>query len=38
MSALPGEIQQGVQQHRAVTGGEDEAVTVRPSRIGGVEF
>ena len=32
------EIQQRIQQHGAVAGGEDEAVAVGPVRIGGVEF
>ncbi len=35
---IAGEIQQRVEQHRAVTGGEHEAVAVRPCRIAGVEF
>ncbi len=32
------EIERRIKQHRAVPGGEDEAVAVRPVRIGGVEF
>ena len=32
------EMQQRVDQHRAVAGGEHEAVTVGPGRIGGIEF
>ena len=35
---VAGEIQQRIQQHRAVAGRQDEAVAVRPFRIGGVEF
>ncbi len=35
---IAGQIQQRIQQHRAVPGGQDEAVAIRPSRIGGVEF
>ena len=35
---IAGEIQQGIQQHRAVAGRQDEAVAVRPSGVGGVEF
>ncbi len=33
-----GEIEQGVEQHGAVTGGQHEAVAVGPVRIGGVEL
>ena len=32
------EIKQCIKQHRAVAGGEHEAVAIRPSRIGRVEF
>ena len=35
---IAGEIQQRIQQHRAVAGRQDEAVAVRPFRVGGVEF
>ncbi len=35
---VAGQVQQRVEQHRAVAGGEDEAVAVRPVRIGGVVF
>ncbi len=34
--AIAGEIQQRIQQHRAVAGRQDEAVAVRPFRLGGV--
>ena len=33
-----GEMEQGVEQHGAVAGGEHETVAVRPMRIGGVVF
>ena len=33
-----GEVQERVEQHRAVAGGEHEAVAVGPARIGGVVF
>ena len=32
------EIKQRIEQHRAVAGGEHEAVAVGPGRIGGIEF
>ena len=35
---VAGEIEQRVEQHRAVAGGEHEAVAVGPGRIGRVEF
>ena len=35
---IAGEIQQRIEQHRAVTGRKNEAVAVRPSGLGGVEF
>lgn len=35
---MPGQVQQGVEQHRAVPSAEHEAVAVRPARIGGVVF
>ena len=35
---VAGEIQQRIQQHRAVAGREHEAVAVRPVRLGSVEF
>src|SRR5262249_45477442 len=34
----PSEVQQGVKQHGGVAGGEDEAVTVGPDRVGWVEI
>ena len=33
-----GQMEQGIEQHRTVAGGEDEAVPVRPVRIGGIEL
>ena len=38
MSLVAGEIEQRVEQHRAVAGRQHEAVAVRPVRVGGVEF
>ncbi len=35
---IAGEIEQRIEQHRAMAGREHEAVAVRPSRIGRVEF
>ena len=35
---VAGEIQQRIEQHRAVPGRQHKAVTVRPFRIGSVEF
>ena len=35
---IAGEIQQRIEQHRAMAGREHEAVAVRPVRLGGVEF
>ena len=35
---VAGQIQQRIEQHRAVAGGEDETVAVRPARIGGIEL
>ena len=35
---VAGEMQQRIEQHRAVAGGEHEAVAVGPGRIGRVEF
>ena len=35
---VAGEIEQRVEQHRAVPGRQHEAVAVRPVRVGGVEF
>ena len=35
---VAGEVQQGIEQHRAVSGREHEAVAVRPGRSRGVEF
>ena len=35
---IAGEIEQRVEQHRAVAGREHEAVAVGPGRIGGIEF
>ena len=35
---VAGQMQQRVDQHRAVSGRQHEAVTVRPRRIGGIEF
>ena len=35
-SVVAGQVEQGVEQHRAVPGGEHEAVAVRPVRIGRV--
>lgn len=35
---VAGKMQQRVEQHRAVTGGENEAVAVRPGWIGSVVF
>ena len=35
---VAGQIQQRIEQHRAVAGREHEAVAVRPVRVGGVEF
>ena len=32
------QVQQRIQQHRAVTGRQHEAIAVRPRRIGGIEF
>ena len=32
------QMQQRIQQHRAVTGGQHEPVTIRPRRIGRIEF
>ncbi len=32
-----GQVEQRVEQHRGVAGGEDEAVAVGPDRVGGVE-
>ena len=36
--SVAGEMQQRIEQHRAVAGRQDEAVTVRPVRVGGVEL
>ena len=33
-----GEVQKRIEQHGAVTGGEDETITIRPCGIGGIEF
>ncbi len=33
-----GQMQQRVKQHRAVAGGEHEAVAIRPGRVGRIEF
>ena len=35
---VAGEIEQRIEQHRAVTGREHESVAIRPLRIGGIEF
>ena len=35
-AAHAGEVQKGIEQHRGVAGGQDEAVAVRPQRIGRV--
>ena len=35
---VAGQVQQRIQQHRAVTGRQHEAVAVRPRRIGRIEF
>ena len=35
---IAGQVQQRIEQHRAVAGREHEAVAIRPGRIGGVEF
>jgi hypothetical protein len=35
---VAGEMKEGVEQHRAVAGGEHEAVAVGPARRGGVEL
>src|SRR5258706_16186142 len=32
------QVQQRIRQHRAVTGGQDETVAIRPHRIGWVEL
>ena len=37
-AVIAGEVQQRVQQHRAVAVRQHEAVAVRPARIGGIEF
>ena len=33
---VAGQVQQGIEQHRGVAGGEHEAVAVWPGRVGGV--
>ena len=35
---VAGQMQQRVEQHRAVAGRQHEAVAVRPGRVGGIEF
>jgi len=35
---ISGQVEQGVDQHRAVAGRQDETVAVRPGRVGGVVF
>ena len=35
---VAGQVQQRIEQHRAVAGRQHEAVAVRPVRVGGVEF
>ena len=37
-AARPGQVEQGVEQHRAVARRKDEAVAVGPRRVGGVEL
>jgi hypothetical protein len=37
-AGMAGEMQQCVQQQRAMPGGEHEAVAVRPVRVGGIKF
>ena len=35
---MPGQVQQGIEQHGPVAGGQHEAVAVGPARVGGVVF
>ena len=37
-AVVAGEVEQRVQQHRAVAGGQHEPVAVRPARVGGIEL
>ena len=37
-AGMAGEMQQGIEQHGAMAGGEHETVAVGPVRVGGVEF
>jgi len=33
---VAGEVEDAVQQHRRVSGGEDEAIAIEPGRVGGI--
>src|SRR5438309_1816559 len=35
---ISGEVEKAVEQHRAVTGGKDKAITIRPLWVAGIEF